>query len=140
MSSVDTRSLARWRRNPVSWIETHLVDPETGKPFKLLEAEKQFIRLALAVGPDEIAVGSSLYGKRLTRDLLPGFVTFLDRSYRRIARLHLPAAPTQIRRLDGLDLSLSQPRQWRQTSQYVGDENTPFPTADFMSPKSATLT
>ena len=53
MSSVDTRSLARWRRNPVSWIETHLVDPETGKPFKLLEAEKQFIRLALAVGPDE---------------------------------------------------------------------------------------
>jgi hypothetical protein len=41
---------------------------------------------------------------------LPGFVTFLDRSYRRIARLRLPAAPTQIRRLDGADLSLSQPR------------------------------
>jgi hypothetical protein len=64
----------------------------------------------LAVGADEIAVGSSLYGKRLARDLLPGFVTFLDRSYRRIARLQLPAAPTQIRRLDGADLSLSRPR------------------------------
>jgi hypothetical protein len=67
----------------------------------------------LAVGVDEIVVGSSLYGKRLARDLLPGFVTFLDRSYRRVARLHLPAAPTQIRRLDGCDLSLSQPRQWQ---------------------------
>jgi len=69
----------------------------------------------LAVGVDQIAVGGSLYGKRLTRDLLPGFVTFLDRSYRRVARLHLPAAPTQIRRLDGFDLSLSRPRPWTQT-------------------------
>lgn len=51
----------------------------------------------LAVGPDEIAVGSSLFGKRVMRVLLPGFVTFLDRDYRRTARLYLPAAPTQIR-------------------------------------------
>jgi hypothetical protein len=64
----------------------------------------------LAVGEDEIAVGSSLYGKRIARVLLPGFVTFLDRSYQRVARLYLPAAPTQIRRLDGSDLSLSHPR------------------------------
>jgi len=64
----------------------------------------------LAVGTDEIAVGSSLYGARTARGLLPGFVTFLDRDYNRIARIHLPAAPTQIRRLDGADLSLSQPR------------------------------
>lgn len=70
----------------------------------------ELLTRGLAVGKDEIAVGSSLYGKRLARDLLPGFVTFLDRSYRRIARLRLPAAPTQIRRLDGADLSLSQPR------------------------------
>lgn len=80
----------------------------------------------LAVGADEIAVGSSLYGKRLARDLLPGFVTFLDRSYRRIGRLHLPAAPTQIRRLDGFDLSLSRPRQWRQAEPAVDNESTPF--------------
>jgi len=70
----------------------------------------QLYTRGLAVGEDEIAVGSSLYGKRLTRDFLPGFVTFLDRSYQRLARLYVPAAPTQIRRLDGADLSLSRPR------------------------------
>ncbi|MCW3848065.1 hypothetical protein OF829_12515 [Sphingomonas sp. LB-2] len=64
----------------------------------------------LSVGVDEIVVGSSLFGHRPVRELIPGFVTFLDRSYRRIARHHLPAAPTQIRRLDGADLSLSSPR------------------------------
>ncbi|MEN2977625.1 hypothetical protein P7L78_00425 (plasmid) [Tistrella bauzanensis] len=64
----------------------------------------------LAVGDAEIAVGSSLYGARASRHMLPGFVTFLDRAYNRVARLHLPAAPTQIRRLDGNDRSLSTPR------------------------------
>jgi hypothetical protein len=63
----------------------------------------------LAVGEDEIAVGSSSFGRRVARVLLPGFVTFLDRAYQRIARLYVPAAPTQIRRLDGADLSLSRP-------------------------------
>jgi len=37
-------------------------------------------------------------------------VTFLDRAYERIARVYLPAAPTQICRLDGRDRSLSSPR------------------------------
>ncbi len=64
----------------------------------------------LAVGDDEIAVGSSLYGMRASRQMLPGFVTFLDRAYNRVSRLHLPAAPTQIRRLGGHALSLSMPR------------------------------
>ena len=64
----------------------------------------------LAVGDHEIAVGSSLYGARASRTLLPGFVTFLDRAYERIARVLLPAAPTQICRLDGRDRSLSSPR------------------------------
>lgn len=54
----------------------------------------------LAVGPDEIAVGSSLFGRRIVRALLPGFVTFLDRSYRRTARFYLPAGPTQIQRIE----------------------------------------
>lgn len=48
----------------------------------------------------EVAVGSSFYGARLARALLPGFVTFLDPGFRRTARIHIPAAPTQIRRLD----------------------------------------
>ncbi|HLZ67504.1 MAG TPA: hypothetical protein VKQ29_14825 [Aliidongia sp.] len=63
----------------------------------------------LAVGRTEIAVGSSLFGERIGRRTLPGFVTFLDRDYNRLARLELPGAPTQIRRLDGMDLSLSTP-------------------------------
>src|SRR5262249_17441890 len=50
--SVDTRSLARWRRNPVSWIETHLYDPETGKRFRVLPAEREFLKHALATGSD----------------------------------------------------------------------------------------
>ncbi|HYJ82072.1 MAG TPA: hypothetical protein VEW26_04405 [Allosphingosinicella sp.] len=54
----------------------------------------------LVVGPDEIVVGSSLYGNRVRRALLPGFLTFLDPGdYGRLARLYLPAAPTQIRRI-----------------------------------------
>lgn len=53
----------------------------------------------LAVGPEEIAVGSSLFGARIARDLLPGFLTFLDRSLQRTARFHLPAGPTQIQRI-----------------------------------------
>ncbi|MET1111054.1 MAG: hypothetical protein ABWX67_05945 [Allosphingosinicella sp.] len=55
----------------------------------------------LVAGADEIVVGSSLYGNRVARTLLPGFVTFLDPGdLRRLARLYLPAAPTQIRRLE----------------------------------------
>jgi hypothetical protein len=35
------------------------------------------------------------------RTLLPGFLTFLDPGdYRRLGRLYLPAAPTQIRRIE----------------------------------------
>jgi hypothetical protein len=53
----------------------------------------------LVVGPEEIAVGSSLFGQRVQRVLLPGFVTFLNPRFERQARLYLPAAPTQIRAL-----------------------------------------
>ncbi|MEI9885150.1 MAG: hypothetical protein WDN08_01410 [Rhizomicrobium sp.] len=51
----------------------------------------------LVVGLDEIAVGSSLYGARIGRAFLPGFVTFLDRGFRHTGRVHVPAAPTQMR-------------------------------------------
>ena len=61
----------------------------------------------LSINEDEIVVGSSLFGDRIHRDLLPGFVTFMDRDYRRTGRLHIEASPTQIRRLDGWDYSLS---------------------------------
>ncbi len=53
----------------------------------------------LVVGPDEIAVGSSLYGRRVARAILPGFVTFLDRGFAQTGRIYVPAAPTQMRAL-----------------------------------------
>lgn len=53
----------------------------------------------LACAGEELVVGSSLFGKRHARTLLPGFLTFLDPSFRRTARFHLPAAPTQIQAL-----------------------------------------
>ncbi len=39
-------SFERWRADPVSFIES-LIDPETGKPFRLLEAEVTFLEHAL---------------------------------------------------------------------------------------------
>lgn len=42
----------RWRRDPVGFIETVLHDPETGKPFKLLDAELQFLDQAFRTGAD----------------------------------------------------------------------------------------
>jgi phage terminase large subunit-like protein len=41
--------LARWRRDPASWIETHLINPETGQPFVLLKAERDFLKHALTL-------------------------------------------------------------------------------------------
>ncbi len=61
----------------------------------------------LSVGVDSIAVGASTYSSRRFRHLLPGTVTFLDRSFRIRSVLDVPGAPTDIRRLDGHDCSLS---------------------------------
>jgi hypothetical protein len=44
--------LDRWRRDHVGFIETVLHDPETGKPFKLLDAELQFLDHAFRTGAD----------------------------------------------------------------------------------------
>jgi hypothetical protein len=45
-------SLARWRADPISFIEEMLINPETGRPFVLLEAERAFLEHAFATGPD----------------------------------------------------------------------------------------
>ena len=44
--TLNKSALARWRRNPARFIEAVLRDPETGAPFKLLPAERAFIKLA----------------------------------------------------------------------------------------------
>lgn len=61
----------------------------------------------LSVGGDIIAVGCSVFGTRKLRGSLPGVVMFLDREYREISRVLVPGSPTDIRRIDGNDLSLA---------------------------------
>jgi hypothetical protein len=46
------RSLARWRADPVAFIEQCLIDPETGQPFALSNAERQFLVNAFRTGAD----------------------------------------------------------------------------------------
>ena len=44
--------LARWRANPIGFIQQVLINPETKKPFVLLDAERAFLTHAFATGPD----------------------------------------------------------------------------------------
>jgi phage terminase large subunit-like protein len=41
--------LARWKRDPVSFIREVLRDPETGRPFVLYEAQERFLHKALTL-------------------------------------------------------------------------------------------
>jgi phage terminase large subunit-like protein len=43
-------TLARWRADPVAFIEEVLVDPETRRPFVLLDAERAFLAHAFKTG------------------------------------------------------------------------------------------
>ena len=40
--ALDTSALERWRREPTSFIEQVMVDPETGRPFQLLPCQRRF--------------------------------------------------------------------------------------------------
>jgi phage terminase large subunit-like protein len=46
MTALDTSALTRWQRQPLSFITEILRDPETGKPFVLLDAERAFLEHA----------------------------------------------------------------------------------------------
>jgi phage terminase large subunit-like protein len=48
----DHGALKRWRADPAMFIETVLVNPETGRPFVLLPAERVFLRHAFTTGAD----------------------------------------------------------------------------------------
>jgi len=43
---LNAQSLAYWRAHPIEFIETCLFDPETGRPFELLPAERAFLEHA----------------------------------------------------------------------------------------------
>jgi hypothetical protein len=61
----------------------------------------------LSVDDQSIVVGASMFSVRQDRARNPGQIHFLDRSFRSLAILDLPGAPTDIRRIDGQDYSLS---------------------------------
>jgi hypothetical protein len=44
--------LARWRADPIKFIEQVLINPETNKPYVLLDAERAFLKHAFAIGAD----------------------------------------------------------------------------------------
>jgi phage terminase large subunit-like protein len=47
--ALDAAALARWRADPISFIETALRDPESRKPFVLSDAERAFLALAFVL-------------------------------------------------------------------------------------------
>jgi hypothetical protein len=46
---MDHNTLTRWRADPISFIEQVLIDPETGEPFVLLDAERWFLKFAFTL-------------------------------------------------------------------------------------------
>ncbi len=49
---LDRKTLRRYRADPAAFIETALHDPETGMPYKLLPAEREFVRHAFKTDDD----------------------------------------------------------------------------------------
>jgi hypothetical protein len=49
---MNVESKARWKRDPVAFVEEVLVDPETGKPFELYPAQERFLRESFTVKAD----------------------------------------------------------------------------------------
>lgn len=74
----------------------------------------QMFTRGLSVDNDMIVVGSSLFSRRDARRKIGGEVCFLDRQYRELTRFSVPAAATDIRKIDGKDLSITNFR-WLHT-------------------------
>jgi phage terminase large subunit-like protein len=50
--ALDSSALKRWRRQPSAFITEVMVDPETGRPFALLDAERAFLDHAFRTDAD----------------------------------------------------------------------------------------
>lgn len=59
MPEFTSASLQYWRSNPIAFIESCLINPETGVPFELLPAERAFLQHAFTIGPQ----GKLLYSE-----------------------------------------------------------------------------
>jgi phage terminase large subunit-like protein len=51
-TKIIASALARWKRDPVSFIEQALVNPETAQPFELYPAQRAFLREGFTPLPD----------------------------------------------------------------------------------------
>src|SRR5258707_14476528 len=60
--ALDGSALARWRREPTTFIEEILINPETILPFELLPAEREFLAHAYKI---DAASGRLLYPEQL---------------------------------------------------------------------------
>jgi phage terminase large subunit-like protein len=49
---IPRTTLARWRTSPIAFIQQVLIDPETKRPFVLLDSERSFLTHAFAVTAD----------------------------------------------------------------------------------------
>src|SRR6476660_6265412 len=49
MRVLDVAALTRWRADPIGFIEQCLIDPESGKPFVLSDAERWFLKFAFTL-------------------------------------------------------------------------------------------
>jgi hypothetical protein len=52
MKAISSKTWERWRENPCDFVEEVLHDPETGKPFRLLDAERAFLDLSYQLADD----------------------------------------------------------------------------------------
>jgi Phage Terminase len=52
MSEIDSTALERWRSDPIAFVEQCVINPETGKPFKLLDTQGVFLARMFAAGAD----------------------------------------------------------------------------------------
>jgi Phage Terminase len=59
--TLDPSALERWRRDPASFIAEVMINPETGAPFVLLDAERRFLEHAFQIDAD----GRLLYSEQI---------------------------------------------------------------------------
>ena len=60
---LESSALACWRANPLSFIEQVLRDPETGQPFDLFDAQREFLTGAFTLTDDgRLAYPEQVFG------------------------------------------------------------------------------
>jgi phage terminase large subunit-like protein len=95
--ALDSTTLHRWRSDPLSFVEEVLHDPETSKPFTLLEAEREFMRRAFMLDGDgrllfpELVYGAPKKSGKTTLAALIVLVMVLLRSDGRFAEAYVVA-------------------------------------------------